>query len=293
MATDIQLKRSFTAGSVPVAGNVLVGEPVVNLTDKVIFSKDGNGNVVVIGAGTTSNVIEGSNLYFSNTRAVAAVSPYLTTANIIEAVGFVGEGYQYAFTDYYIKKENNVFSQYYINHGSTGWDTYVLNSVAVGHAVYATIRDGGGFNPGPKLFYGIVTSVDTSTTGAVDGSRKFTVSNPLGHPDFYNFANYDKRDTLFEIYRPSDTAIMYFTNARAVAAVTPYLNTSNVTEGTNLYFNNARARAAFTAGTNITIADGVISSTASGNNNNFEFDYGFIYDATISTVISPIDYGSI
>jgi hypothetical protein len=26
---------------------------------------------------------------------------------------------------------------------------------------------------------------------------------------------------------------------------------------------------------------------------NFEFDYGFIYDATISTVISPIDYGSI
>ena len=27
--------------------------------------------------------------------------------------------------------------------------------------------------------------------------------------------------------------------------------------------------------------------------NNFEFDYGFIYDATISTVISPIDYGSV
>ena len=65
MATDIQLKRSFTAGSVPVAANVLVGEPVVNLTDKVIYSKDGNGNVVVIGAGTTSNVIEGSNLYFN------------------------------------------------------------------------------------------------------------------------------------------------------------------------------------------------------------------------------------
>ena len=120
-STDIQLKRSFTAGSVPAAANVLIGEPVVNLTDKIIYSKDDNGNVIVIGAGTTSNVIEGS----------------------------------------------------------------------------------------------------------------------------------------------------------------------------NLYFNNARARAAFTAGTNITIADGVISSTASGNNNNFEFDYGFIYDATISTVISPIDYGSV
>ena len=121
MATDIQLKRSLTPGQVPGSANVLVGEPVINLADKIIFSKDNNGNVIVIGAGTTSNVIEGS----------------------------------------------------------------------------------------------------------------------------------------------------------------------------NLYFNNARARAAFTAGTNITIADGVISSTASGNNNNFEFDYGFIYDATISTVISPIDYGSV
>jgi hypothetical protein len=121
MATDIQLKRSYTAGSVPGAANVLVGEPVVNLADKIIFSKDGDGNVVVIGAGTTSNVVEGSNLYFTNTRA----------------------------------------------------------------------------------------------------------------------------------------------------------------------------RAAFTAGTNITIADGVISSSGSSNFNNFEFDYGYIYDATISTAISPIDYGSI
>ena len=69
--------------------------------------------------------------------------------------------------------------------------------------------------------------------------------------------------------------------------------TSNISEGTNLYFTQGRARAAFQAGTNITIADGVISSTATGNNNNFEFDYGFIYDATLSYVISPIDYGSV
>ena len=121
MATNIQLKRSLTAGQVPSAANVLVGDPVVNLADKIIFSKDDAGNVVVIGAGTTSNVTEGSNLYFTTTRA----------------------------------------------------------------------------------------------------------------------------------------------------------------------------RTSFSAGTNITIADGVISSTASGNNNNFEFDYGFIYDPTISAVISPIDYGSI
>lgn len=71
---DIQLKRSSVAGRVPDAANVLVGEPVVNLSDKIIFTKDGNGNVIVIGAGTTSNVTEGSNLYFSNTRVSTAIS---------------------------------------------------------------------------------------------------------------------------------------------------------------------------------------------------------------------------
>lgn len=51
MANDIQLKRSSVAGRVPDAANVLVGEPVVNLTDRVIYTKDGSGNVVVIGSG--------------------------------------------------------------------------------------------------------------------------------------------------------------------------------------------------------------------------------------------------
>ena len=40
MATEIQLKRSYTPGSVPGAGNVLVGEPVVNLADKIIYTKN-------------------------------------------------------------------------------------------------------------------------------------------------------------------------------------------------------------------------------------------------------------
>ena len=74
MANDIQLKRSSVAGKVPVAANVLIGEPVINLFDKIIFTKDVGGNVIVIGAGTTSNVIEGSNLYFSNARVSTAIS---------------------------------------------------------------------------------------------------------------------------------------------------------------------------------------------------------------------------
>ena len=74
MANEIQLKRSSVANKVPDAGNVLVGEPVVNLNDKIIFTKDTGGNIIIIGAGTTANVIENSNLYFSNARVSTAIS---------------------------------------------------------------------------------------------------------------------------------------------------------------------------------------------------------------------------
>ena len=43
MATDIQLKRSYTSGSVPGAANVLVGEPVLNLADRLLYTKDSTG----------------------------------------------------------------------------------------------------------------------------------------------------------------------------------------------------------------------------------------------------------
>ena len=72
--TIVQLKRSSVTGRVPDSANIAIGEPVVNLADKIIFTKDGAGTVIVVGAGTTSNVIEGNNLYFSNTRVSTAIS---------------------------------------------------------------------------------------------------------------------------------------------------------------------------------------------------------------------------
>ena len=74
MANIVQLKRSSVSGRVPDAGNVEIGEPVVNLSDRIIFTKNTTGSVIVVGAGTTSNVTEGINLYFSNARVSAAIS---------------------------------------------------------------------------------------------------------------------------------------------------------------------------------------------------------------------------
>ena len=72
MANIVQLKRSSVADKIPDSANIAVGEPVVNLTDKILYTKNGSDAIIVIGAGTTSNIAEGVNLYFTNTRAVSA-----------------------------------------------------------------------------------------------------------------------------------------------------------------------------------------------------------------------------
>jgi len=73
-------------------------------------------------------------------------------------------------------------------------------------------------------------------------------------------------------------------NAQVAAAVVTAgsLDTANVTERNNLYFTNARSQGAFTAGTGITISDGIISVASA-------LDYGLIDGA----VTSSNDYGSI
>jgi hypothetical protein len=101
MASDIQLKRSITSGSVPDAANVLVGEPVFNLADRILYTKDSNGNIVTISSGFTSNIaslaynaanvaasytVAGVAGNVSNSQLVYGIttSGILTTANINE-----------------------------------------------------------------------------------------------------------------------------------------------------------------------------------------------------------------
>jgi hypothetical protein len=62
------------------------------------------------------------------------------------------------------------------------------------------------------------------------------------------------------------TGNVFFTNARALAAIVDNITTSNVAEGANLYFSNDRAIGAFTAGNNITIeANGLVISAGAGD----------------------------
>ena len=73
MAADIQLKRSSVAGRKPDAANIAVGEPVVNLVDKVIYTKDGNGNIITIGANLTVQLVNSSNSAITSVADVRTI----------------------------------------------------------------------------------------------------------------------------------------------------------------------------------------------------------------------------
>lgn len=71
MANEIQLKRSSVAGKVPDTGNVLVGEPVINLTDKKMYTKNGSGDIIQIAAGNLQALADVSNSSPSTNQVLA------------------------------------------------------------------------------------------------------------------------------------------------------------------------------------------------------------------------------
>mgnify|MGYP003657656072 FL=1 len=45
--------NSITSGAAPAAGNMLLGEIAINVTDKVLYTKNNGGVVVAISGGAT------------------------------------------------------------------------------------------------------------------------------------------------------------------------------------------------------------------------------------------------
>jgi len=57
-----------TSGSTPSAGNMQTGEIAVNLTDRVMYTKNGSGTVVAIGNGATGG--GGDQIFVQNGQTV-------------------------------------------------------------------------------------------------------------------------------------------------------------------------------------------------------------------------------
>ena len=75
MANKIILKKSSVAGKVPLATDLDVGEVALNLTDKLLYSKDAGGTVISIGGG--SMVYPGAGI--PNSTGTAWGTSYTTT----------------------------------------------------------------------------------------------------------------------------------------------------------------------------------------------------------------------
>ena len=102
MANPILIKRSAVAAKVPLVSDLALGELALNTTDGKLFMKksdSGVESIVQVGPISTSELLEGTNLYFTNARAQAAVTSVtgnagtatkLQTARSINGVSFDG-----------------------------------------------------------------------------------------------------------------------------------------------------------------------------------------------------------
>jgi hypothetical protein len=220
MANIVQLKRSSVAGRIPDAANISVGEPVINLADQVLYTKDGSGSVIVIGAGTTSNIAEGTNQYFTNARARASISvtgygTYDPSTGVINITGSGGGGGGSSLT---VSNSTPIVSS------GTMWFQPQING---GGTIY--IAYNGVWQEFAK------TTIGYANNGYFDNSYS-RVQLQYGIEDLANVNAYSPREGDVLTYTQGE-----WRNA-PVGGVT--FTTDAVAEATNLYFTNARSRAA-------------------------------------------------
>lgn len=182
MANIITIKRSSVAGKLPNVSDLQVGELALNLADGIIYSKNTTGNVIVVGSSTTSNITEGANLYFTNTRAIGAFTS--GTGVTIAANGLITVAVAPTYTD----------ANTYANVSVIGFATnaqisaLTTSGVAEGANLYFTnTRAIGAFTAGTGIQLasnGLITSTasGTSFTGS-SFTKQITINMESDIPD--------------------------------------------------------------------------------------------------------------
>lgn len=216
MAGVIKLKRSSVAGNIPNAANLEIGEPAVNLVDQTLFTKDTSGNVILIGTGRLQNLSDVSNTSPTDNQVLVydnALSKWKPGAVTVE--GVIASGFS-------VDK--------FTGDGSTTNFTLSRNPYNV-NSLLVTIQ---GVKQRPATDYTLAGSVLTF----------------LEAP--YN------TDIIDVVHLGSGTSGVSSVNGFSGNVV---IDSANVIENTNLYFTNARAQAAITGASGVSYnqANGVIS----------------------------------
>ena len=197
-----------------------------------IIASGGGGNanvantVISLAGHTTTEIIEGSNLYYTDARVNVAIRPILTTANVTETAS------------------NLYFTTARAN--AALWPSLTTANVieTSGNLYFTTAR----VNATVQPFLTTANVIETAGNLYFTAARVNTVIQP-----FLTTAN---------VIETSGN--LYFTYARVNTTIQPFLTTANVTESaSNLYFTNSRVVSALQAGDNITIyANGRIDASA-------------------------------
>ena len=84
MAQTIKLRRSASQGALPTTSQLDLGEVAINTYDGKLYIKkdDGTESIVQVNPLSTSDLPEGSNLYFTTSRVASAIASNLSTGYI-------------------------------------------------------------------------------------------------------------------------------------------------------------------------------------------------------------------
>jgi len=269
--TSILATGNITANSIVSNSLVINGVEVfssaqgANITVTKITANIWNGLY-------TANVIEtASNLYFTNARVLANVSQM--SINVLSDVDITGiqtngilswNGTAFvAGTVGGAATSNTALVAFQADHANTADNSNVANSVlSISNFTTANLAEGSNlYFTNARVFANVAQMsvnvfTDVDITGVQNGyalvwngsafiptvvtAETASIANVAYTA---NIANTVLSISNFTTANLVEGTKLYYTNARVISAVTPYLTTANVVEGTNLYYTNARVLA--------------------------------------------------
>ena len=184
---------------------------------------------------TTSNVSEGSNLYYTNARVLSALTGNVTIGNLVTGTSV---------------------SNSYVTTGNVNAGNVIANSASFGSG-----------------FGGSITGANLLSANNIQGINWLGLysANVIENTNLYftNARVYSNVIALLPTLAGSGIAIQangqISASAQSVSLATlaPFLTTSNVAEGSNLYYTNARVLSALTG--NLTIGNLVTGTSVSNS----------------------------
>ena len=282
--------ESLYVGGQKLSGNTETGLTVVNLTASNITTGNlvvtrsliGNvtGTVSSLSNFTTSNLVEGTNQYFTNAKVTANLSQQsinvfadvditgITTNGILTWNGtrFVAGTVEAGAT------ANSAMVAYQADHANTADSSNVANSVlslsglttanlleSNVNLYFTNTRARSAFIAGQNIIIEANGRISANVSLEI-ANLTATISNLTsdsiteGNQNLY-YTN-GRVITAVTPYLTTANVLetnsnLYYTNTRVLSAVLPYLTTSNVAEGTNLYYTNTRVRSALSGGTGV------------------------------------------